>query len=57
MLFCDTGIAEVGGRSPDVRKASLYYGTSFSASIAPLRTLAAKQRLSVRHITDAGELL
>jgi hypothetical protein len=57
MLFCDRGIAKVGGGSRNVKKARLYYGTIFLASVAPLRSLAAKQRPSVRYITDAGELL
>jgi hypothetical protein len=57
MLFCDPGIAKVGGGSPNVRKARLYDGTSFSASVVRLRSLAAKQPPSVRYVTDAGELL
>ena len=57
MLFCGPGIAKVGGGSRNVKKARLYYGTSFSASFTPLRSLAAKQRPSVRYITDTGELL
>jgi hypothetical protein len=57
MLFCDLGIAKVGGGSPNVRKARLYDGTSFSASVVRLRSLAAKQPPSVRYVTDAGELL
>jgi len=57
MLFCDPGIAKVGGGSPNVRKARLYYDTSFSASVALLHPLAAKQPPSVRYVTDAGELL
>jgi len=56
MLFCDLGIAKVGGGSPNVRKARLYDGTSFSASVVGLRSLAAKPP-SVRYVTDAGELL
>jgi hypothetical protein len=57
MLFCDSGIAKVGGGSPNTKKTRLYYGTGFWASVAPSRSLAAKQRPSVRYITDAGELL
>ena len=58
MLFGGLGPAKVGATSRSAKKkARLYYGTSFSTSVAPPRSLAAKQRRSVRYVTDAGELL
>ena len=56
MLFCGPGIAKVGGGSPSVKKARLYYGTSFFGFVHPLCSLEAEQRPSVRYITDADEL-